>query len=287
MAHPNAGDDLTQRVIDTYLRIDDPRLRQIIVALIRHLHAYVKEVGLKREEWESAWSLMAEMAKATGPKRNEFLLLGDLIGISQLVELLGHQRPEWAVGYALVGPFYRANAPLCGRGESIARGDTAGERVRISGRVYDLTNNAPVAGAMLDVWQAATNGLYENQDDAQPDYNLRGRFQTDDSGTFEIVALMPTSYGFPVTGPVGDLLKVAKQRPNRPAHIHFIVSAPGYDTLNTQVFVEGDKTLRDDPVFTASENMVGKFRYEDGEWRLRYDFQLEPGVSTLPKSPLL
>ena len=147
-------------------------------------------------------------------------------------------------------------------------------------------NNAPIAGAMLDIWQAAMNGLYENQDDAQPDYNLRGRFRADESGTFEIVALKPTSYGFPVTGPVGDLLKVAKQRPYRPAHIHFIVSAPGYDTLNTQVFVERDETLREDPVFTASENMVGKFRQENGEWRLRYDFQLEPGVSTMPKSPL-
>jgi catechol 1,2-dioxygenase len=139
---------------------------------------------------------------------------------------------------------------------------------------------------MLDVWQAATNGLYENQDDAQPDYNLRGRFRTDESGTFEIVALKPTSYAFPVEGPVGELLKVAKQRPYRPAHIHFIVSAPGYETLITQVFVEGDETLRDDPVFTASENMVGKFRRENGECRLHYDFQLEPGVSTMPKSPL-
>jgi catechol 1,2-dioxygenase len=286
MSHRSASDDLTQRVVETYSRIDDLRLREIVVGLIRHLHTYVKEVRLKREEWETAWSLMARMAESTGPKRNEFLLLGDLIGVSQLVETFGHERPGWAVGYALAGPFFRANAPLRQRGESIASIDTAGERVRISGRVYDLTDRAPVAGAMLDVWQAATNGLYENQDDAQPDYNLRGRFRTDESGTFEIVALKPTSYAFPVEGPVGELLKVAKQRPYRPAHIHFIVSAPGYETLITQVFVEGDETLRDDPVFTASENMVGKFRRENGECRLHYDFQLEPGVSTMPKSPL-
>ena len=98
--------------------------------------------------------------------------------------------------------------------------------MRISGKIYGLTDSAPIAGAMLDVWQAATNGLYENQDDAQPDYNLRGRFRTDESGTFEIVALKPTSYAFPVAGPVGELLKAAKQHPYRPAHIHFIVSAP-------------------------------------------------------------
>ncbi len=132
MSHRSASDDLTQRVLETYSRIDDPRLREIVVALIRHLHTYVKEVGLKREEWETAWSLMAKMAENTGPRRNEFLLLGDLIGVSQLVETLGHKRPEGAVGYALVGPFYRANAPLCRRGESIAsvghRGGTGADQ---------------------------------------------------------------------------------------------------------------------------------------------------------------
>jgi catechol 1,2-dioxygenase len=287
MSHGSASDELTQRVVEAYSKIGDPRLKEIVVNLIKHLHAYVKEIRLNREEWEATWSLMARMAESTGPDRNEFLLLGDLIGVSQLVETLGHERPAWAVGYALVGPFYRANAPLRRRGECIASSDTAGERVRISGKVYEMTGGALIAGAILDVWQAAANGLYENQDDGQPEYNLRGRFQTDESGTFEIVGLMPTSYTFPVEGPVGELLKISDLRPYRPAHIHFIVSAPGYETLITQVFVEGDETLRDDPVFTASENMVGKFRRENGEWRLHYDFQLEPGLSAMPKAPLL
>jgi catechol 1,2-dioxygenase len=117
------------------------------------------------------------------------------------------------VGFALVGPFYRANAPLRRRGESIASDDTEGERVRISGRVYDLTTNAPVAGAMLDVWQATTNGLYENQDENQPNYNLRGRFQANETGSFELVPLLPTPYPVPTDGPVGELTRLAKRLP--------------------------------------------------------------------------
>jgi catechol 1,2-dioxygenase len=164
--------------------------------------------------------------------------------------------------------------------------DTAGKRVRINGRVYDLTTEAPIAGATLAVWQAATNGLYENQDENQPDYNLRGQFQTDAAGTFELVALMPTSYPAPTDGPVGDLLRVARRHPYRPAHIHFIVSKPGYETLVTQVFVDGDETLSTDVVFTASDNMVGKFLRDGDHYRLDYDFQLKPGISTMPKAPI-
>jgi catechol 1,2-dioxygenase len=122
--------------------------------------------------------------------------------------------------------------------------DTPGERVRISGRVYDLTTSAPIAGATLAVWQAATNGLYENQDESQPDFNLRGQFQTDADGTFEFVGLMPTPYPVPTDGPVGDLLHIAHQHPYRPAHIHVIVSKPGFETLVTQIFDDGDPTVR-------------------------------------------
>ncbi|MBV8089279.1 MAG: protocatechuate 3,4-dioxygenase, partial [Alphaproteobacteria bacterium] len=196
------------------------------------------------------------------------------------------QRPKSAVGFALVGPFYRANAPKRKRGESTALGNTKGDRVRITGKVYDLSSKKTIGGAMLDVWQAATNGLYENQDEKQPDYNLRGRFQADEDGTFDLVALLPTPYPVPTDGPVGQLMKLARRQPNRPAHIHFIVSAPDYETLVTQVFKKGDGTIDVDPVFTADDNLTGDFRKEDGEWRLRYDFQLKPGDSTMPKPPI-
>jgi catechol 1,2-dioxygenase len=286
MAADSTGEAITLRAIEAYSRIDDPRLREVVAALIQHLHALVKEVRLTEEEWEFAWDFMARMAAATGPERNEFLLLADVIGVSQLIEVIAHDRPNSAVGFALVGPFYRANAPVRARGESITSPDTPGDRVRITGRVYDLTTNAPIAGATLSAWQAATDGLYENQDPAQPDYNLRGQFQADEAGTYELVALMPTPYPVPTDGPVGDLLRVATRHPYRPAHIHFIVSHAGYESLITQVFVEGGEMVDSDVVFTAGSNMLGKFVRDGDGYRLDYDFQLRPGVSTMPKAPI-
>jgi catechol 1,2-dioxygenase len=286
MNDANIGDALTAKALTAYSRLGNIRLRELAEGLIRHLHAFVQEVRLTDQEFETAWTLMAEMAKFTGDKRNEFLLFCDVIGISQLVEAINHVRPQSTVGFALVGPFYRANAPLRKRGESIASDDTIGDRVRITGRVYDLTTNAPVPGAMLDLWQAATNGLYENQDPTQPDYNLRGRFQADEAGTFDLVGLVPTPYPVPIDGPVGELMRLAKRQPNRPAHIHFIVSAPNYETLITQVFRKGDDIIDEDPVFSADRNLIGEFRKDNGQYRLQYDFQLQPGVSTMPKAPI-
>lgn len=286
MHRDNIGDALTEKALTAYSRIEDTRLRELVTSLIRHLHAVVKETKLTDEEFELAWTLMAEMAKFTDDRRNEFLLFLDVTGISQLVEAVNHARPQSAVGFALVGPFYRANAPLRKRGECIASNDTEGDRVRITGKVCDLTTNAPVAGATLDVWQAATNGLYENQDENQPDYNLRGRFRANETGRFELVALLPTPYPVPIDGPVGELMKLAKHQPYRPAHIHFIVSAPNYETLITQVFRKGDDIIDEDPVFTADRTMIGEFRKDNGQYRLDYDFQLKPGISTIPKAPI-
>jgi catechol 1,2-dioxygenase len=246
----------------------------------------VREAKPTDKEFEAGWTLMAEMAKFTGDERNEFLLLCDVTGVSELVEKINHVRPQSAVGFSVVGPFYRANAPMRKRGETIASDDTKGERVRITGRVSDLTTGSPVAGTMLDVWQAATNGLYENQDKNQPDYNLRGRFRADEAGTFELMALLPTPYPVPIDGPVGELIRLAKRQPYRPAHIHFIVSAPKYETLVTQVFRKGDDIIYWDPVFAAEDDCIGEFHRENGQYRLHYDFQLRPGVSTMPKAPI-
>jgi catechol 1,2-dioxygenase len=277
---------LTAKVLKAYDQIDNPRLKSIVSLLIKHLHACITEMKVTDEEWEFAWDFMERMAAITSPERNEFLLLADVIGVSQLIETLNHETPDQPVGFALVGPFFRANAPFRERGDSIASEDTPGARVRISGQVFDFENNTPIEGAILDTWQAATNGLYENQDERQPDYNLRGRFRTDENGTFELIALMPTAYPVPTDGPVGELLRVAKRPPDRPAHIHFIVSAPGYETLVTQIFVKGDPIIEDDAVFTASQNMVGDFRQEGDHFRLSYDFPLKRGLSKMPKAPI-
>lgn len=276
----------SEKVLKAYLNIEDPRLKFIVAVRIKPLHACVKEMKPTDEEWEFAWDYMRRMAAITGLERNEFLLFADIIGVSQLIETLNHEEPGQRVGYALVGPFFRAGAPFRERGASIASDDTAEVRVRISGRVFDFKNKTPIKRAILDTWQAATNGFYENQDEKQPDYNLRGRFRTDENGTFEVMALMPTAYPAPTDGPDGELLRAAKRSPYRPAHIHFIVSAPGYETLVTQIFVKGDKRIEDDAVFTASENMVGDFQKEGDHFRLTYDFPLKPGVSKMPKAPV-
>lgn len=286
MNQNNSFDKFTNNVLTAYSQIENPRMRELIAALIKHLHVYVKETNLTEQEWENTWSILANMAKFTHDERNEFLLLADVLGVSQLIEMMNHQRPNNAVGFALVGPFYRAHAPLRQRGESIASKDTTGDRVKITGKVVNITNSQPIQNVQLDIWQAATNGLYETQDPNQPDMNLRGKFLTDEKGTFELIALMPTPYPVPTDGPVGKLMSLAKRHPLRPAHIHFIVSAPGYETLITQVFVSGDEIVKTDAVFTANENMVGNFVKENDHYILNYDFQLSPGVSTYPKAPI-
>ncbi len=281
---PDADRGLTDRVLKSYSGIEDPRLRSLVLALIRHLHAYVGETELTDQEWEFAWNFMGRMAAV--PDRNEFLLAGDVLGVSQLIETLNHDRPGQSVGFALVGPFLRADAPFRKRGDSIASDDTPGTRVRVSGKVFDVENGEPLAGAILDVWQAATNGLYENQDDNQPDYNLRGRFKTDQDGSYEFVALMPTAYPVPTDGPMGELLRVAKRWSYRPAHIHVIASFPDHETLVTQIFKKGDDQTADDCVFTASENMLGDFTPDGDHFRLQYDFPLKRGISMQPKAPI-
>ena len=278
--------ELTERVLGAYAHIENPRLRFIVSDLIRHLHAFVRETKVTDEEFEYAWDFLERMAEITGPERNEFILLADVMGVSQLIETLNHETPNQPVGFALVGPFYRDGAPHRERGASIASDDTQGTRVRISGKVLDSESGAPLAGAVLDIWQAATNGFYENQDPDQPDYNLRGRFRTDADGSFEMVALMPTAYPVPTDGPVGELLSAAHRPPDRPAHIHFIVTAPAHETLITQVFVKGDSMIEEDVVFTASRNMIGDFRKDGDHYRLAIDFPLKRGVPKMPKAPV-
>jgi catechol 1,2-dioxygenase len=243
-------------------------------------------MDLTDQEFEVAWKFAARMAAITDPERNEFLLLADVLGVSQLIEAINHDKPGQPVGFALVGPFLRANAPFGERGTADFSDDTPGARVRVSGKVYDFNTKAPIANAILETWQAATNGLYESQDENQPDYNLRGRYRSDHDGTFDLIGLMPTGYPVPTDGPVGELLRAAKRPPYRPAHMHFIVSAPGYGTLVTQIFVKGDKQIEDDVVFTANEKMIEEFKKESDYFSLSYDFPLRRGVSIMPEAPV-
>ncbi len=277
----------TEKVLSAYSEIEDLRMKQLIHHLIRCLHTYVEEMVLSEREWESTWEFLASMSKFTHATRNEFLLLADILGVSQLVELINHPRPASIEGYTLTGPYYRANAPIRNRSESIASLENIEDHgVKVTGQVIDLMTMKPIQQAILDVWQAASNGLYETQDPSQAPMNLRGKFSTDETGTYEFLAIYPTSYSVPVDGPVGKLLKIANRLHHRPAHIHFVVSAPGYQTLITEVFVAGDENIKHDPVFTAHQRMCGDFIKENDNYYLNYNFHLTPGESTYPKAPI-
>lgn len=284
-APEDSPEEVTRRSLEAYDGIENPRVRSLVQGLIKHLHACVRDLRPTDQEYEFAWDFMERMAAITGPQRNEFLVLADLIGVSQLIETLAHPPPAGA-GFALVGPFYRDGAPFRDRGASIASDDTPGDRVRVSGRIFDATTKQPIAGAVIDTWQAATNGLYENQDPNQPDFNLRGRFRTEEDGAFDFGALIPTAYPVPTDGPAGELLRAARRSTYRPAHIHIIVSAPGYETFVTQIFREGDPLIVADPVFAANRDNIGDFERANDVFTLRRDFPMRRGTSTMPKAPI-
>lgn len=280
-----------QSVLDATLaameRTPDERLRTVMGALVRHLHAFVREVQLTEAEFEHALDFLVRIGQATGETRNEAVLAADILGLSTLVALQNNLQPTGESVAALLGPFWRKDAPACEAGESIARGDTPGLPLEVRGTVRD-DQGRPLAGATVDVWQASPVGLYENQDPAQPDMNLRGRFRTDAAGRYHFRSVVPAGYPVPTDGPCGELLRAQQRHPNRPAHLHFMVSQPGYRVLVTQVFADDDENLQSDPVFGVTQPLVGCFlRAADGRSAtLAHDFALQPGATVFPKPPI-
>lgn len=268
-------------------RTPDERLRTLMSALTRHLHAFVMEVKLSEEEFERALEFLVAIGQASGEKKNEVVLAADLLGVSTLVALLNNQDPQGESLAALLGPFWRANAPLCQPGESIARSETPGVPLEVTGVVRNAAGQ-PLAGAIVDVWQASPVGLYENQDAAQEDMNLRGRFETDDEGRFRFRTVRPAGYPVPVDGPCGELLRAQRRHPNRPAHLHFMVSKPGHKVLVTQVFADDDENLESDPVFGVTRKLIGRFEPQHGGQHatLQHDFVLEAGEMKFPRPPI-
>lgn len=268
-------------------RTPDPRLREVMASLTRHLHAFVREVDLTEAEFERALEFLVAIGQATGEKKNEVVLAADILGVSTLVAVQNNQLPGGESDAALLGPFWRQNAPLCGSGESIARADTRGVPLSVRGTVRD-EQGRPLAGAVVDVWQASPVGLYENQDPSQPEMNLRGRFTTDEQGRYHLRSVVPAGYPVPTDGPCGELLRAQRRHPNRPAHLHFMVSQPGYRVLVTQVFADTDENLESDPVFGVTRALVGHFTpaADGGESTLEHDFTLQPGETVFPRPPI-
>jgi hydroxyquinol 1,2-dioxygenase len=249
-------DQLTEQVLAAYAETPDPRLRQLLTSLIRHLHAFAVENRLTRQEWLAAVKFLTATGQKCDHERQEFILLSDVLGFSSLVDLIN--AADGATESTVLGPFYVPGAPVRAMGEPIGRPED-GSPALVRGQV---TNPAgvPLDGATLDVWQSSGNGLYDTQDPQQPPFNLRGVFVTGPDGAYQFRAIRPVSYPIPTDGPVGGLLRGAGRHNYRAAHIHAIVSAPGHRPVTTHIFDAENPYLDSDTVFGVKDSLVRQFR---------------------------
>ncbi len=234
-----------------------PRLREIMLALVKHLHGFVRDVDLKEDEWLAAMNWLAATGKMSTEKRNEFILFSDVLGVSMLVDAVNHRFPSGATPSTVMGPFHIEGSPELPMGADMAKG-LAGEPCFLVGSVCDL-DGKPVNGAKIDVWQADSEGLYEAQLGKENAY-FRGIFQTGADGKYVIRTVAPPGYSIPMDGTVGDLLKQTDISHYRPAHVHFLISAPGYHTLVTHLFKKGARYIDSDVVFGVKEKLIAEFK---------------------------
>ncbi|WP_326544117.1 dioxygenase family protein [Pseudorhodoferax sp.] len=266
----------------------NPRLKQVMAAVIRHLHALAVEVDLTPDELQVALDFLVAVGQATGPRKHEGILLADILGLATLVQLRSARHALEAGGTepALVGPFWRANQPVRANGSTICDPATPGPRLRVTGRVTDL-QGTPLAGARVETWQASPQGMYENQDPEQVSMNLRGRLETDAEGRFSFVSVRPAGYPVPIDGPCGALLAAQRRKVMRPAHLHFIAAAEGYKVLATQFFDIEDPNAFEDVVFGAVGSLLRRFEPDgEGGFTLHVELKLERGETRLPHCPL-
>jgi catechol 1,2-dioxygenase len=264
----------------------NPRLQEVMTSVIKHLHAVVKEVEPTPQEWSAAIQFLTATGQKCDDKRQEYILLSDTLGVSMLVDAINNRKPSGATESTVLGPFYVEGSPLLEHGANISK-DQQGEPLFVSGRVLEPAGK-PIAGATLDVWQTAASGFYDIQDPSQPEGNLRGKFLTDEDGRFHFRTIKPVSYPIPTDGPVGQLLTAMGRHPYRPAHIHFILSAAGYESVTTHLFVKGDDYLTSDAVFGVKESLIVEaIRHDDAKelrarglkepfYTMEYDFGLAP-----------
>ena len=258
---PESAAEITESVVRSFDDCPDPRLREVLQKLTCHLHAFAVDAGLTEQEWSSAVQFLTRTGQLCSPTRQEFILLSDTLGLSMLVDAINHAGSEQATESTVLGPFYVADSPWRENGDPLM--DLAdAEPTLVSGLVRS-TSGEPLAGAVVDVWQNAGNMLYSVQDAAQPADNGRGRFRTDTDGRFTFRTIRPVDYPIPHDGPVGQLLARAGRHPWRPAHIHVIASAPGYQPVTTHMFDAQSKYLDSDAVFGVKASLVRDFEAHD------------------------
>jgi catechol 1,2-dioxygenase len=263
--------DITQGVVESFAGCADPRLREIMESLARHLHAFAADVGLTEEEWAAGIRLLRETGDITDERRSEFILWSDVLGLSMVVDALANPLPRGATETTVLGPFYAPDAPLREYGESIAE-EPVSQPAWVYGHVRGLEGE-PIAGAELDVWQNGENQLYAVQDPNAPEEHLRGRFRTREDGSYAFLSVMPMPYTIPHDGPVGKMLAATGRLPWRPAHIHMIVRADGYRTLTTHVFDRSSPYLDCDAVLAVKPSLLRDFVARSADDRER-----PPGV---------
>lgn len=289
--------DVTAAALAVMERTSNPRLRQIMVSLVRHLHGFIRDVGLTEAEFREAAAILAEMGRLSTDAHNEVVLMAGSLGVSSLVCLLNNADPGDAeTDQSLLGPFWRLNSPRLENGGSIVRSDTPGAPLFVTGRVVDK-NGRSVAGAEVDVWHASPVGLYENQDPGQADMNLRGKFTTDADGRFWFRSVMMVGYPIPTDGVVGRLLRAQGRHPYRPAHLHALIFKPGFKVLISQVYDPADPHLDSDVQFGVTRALIGHFVRHDAPhaseagvvapwYSLDHAWHLQEGEAVLPRAPI-
>ncbi len=256
--HSMTPEEITAEVVGSFANCEDPRLRELMQALVRHLHSFAREVGLTPEEWAQTISELTRTGEITDEHRQEFVLWSDALGLSMFVDAIANPLPEGATESTVLGPFYVPGSPLRGYGASIAEEGDSGVPALVHGQVRDTAGN-PIPGAELDVWQNGDDRLYAVQRPEAPEDHLRGRFTAREDGSYAFVAVRPVPYTIPDDGPVGKMLQATGRHPWRPAHIHMIVRAPGYRTLTTHVFDVASEYLDSDAVFAVKPSLVREF----------------------------
>jgi hydroxyquinol 1,2-dioxygenase len=290
-------DSVTKAVLSELEGATNPRFKEIMSALVKHLHAFIREVKLTEEEFHKACAYVNAIGQSTNAYHNEAVLMSGSLGVSTLVCLLNNgNNGQTDTTANLLGPFWRLDSPRTESGGSIIRSPTPGAEMFVNAWVKDR-NGKPVAGAEVDIWQSSTEGLYENQDPTQADMNLRGKFTTDADGHFAFRSILPAGYPIPINGPVGDLLRMQGRHNMRPAHLHFLIFKEGFKTHISQVYVPEDLNIETDVQFGVTKALLGNYvRHDSGTppapgvkapwYTLDYTFTMEPGVAKLPRPPI-
>jgi hydroxyquinol 1,2-dioxygenase len=288
---------VTPAVLEAIARSPDPRFREIMSALVRHLHDFCREVKLTEREFERAIGYVVALGQHTTDSHNEAVLMSGSLGLSTLICLLNNgNNGQTETAANLLGPFWRMNSPRTENGGSIVRSETPGPALFVTARVRDAAGR-PIEGAEVDVWHSSPEGFYEQQDPKQAHMNLRGKFTTDKDGAFGFRSVKPAGYPIPIDGPAGDFVRATRRHHYRPAHLHFLIYKPGFKTLISQIYVNDDERLDSDVQFGVTRALIGNYmRHDNGRapapdvappwYSLDYTFPMESGEARLPKPPI-